>query len=104
METVGFVGLGIMGAGQELVVHNRTRGKAEGLADHGAGVADSPKEVAERSNVIVTMLPGPPGVEGVIAGDNGLLEGAGEGSLIVDMSTSSSLLARWCPGPPKAGV
>ena len=103
MEKVGFVGLGIMGAamaknllgaGHELVVHNRTRAKAEGLAGHGAAVADSPKEVAERSNVIVTMLPGPPEVEEVIAGDNGLLEGSGEGSLIVDMSTSSPLLAR----------
>jgi 2-hydroxy-3-oxopropionate reductase len=103
VEKVGFVGLGIMGAamaknllgaGHELVVHNRTRAKAEGLAGHGAGVADSPKEVAERSNVIVTMLPGPPEVEEVIAGDNGLLEGSGEGSLIVDMSTSSPLLAR----------
>jgi 2-hydroxy-3-oxopropionate reductase len=103
VEKVGFVGLGIMGAamaknllgaGHELVVHNRTRAKAEGLAGHGAAVADSPKEVAERSNVIVTMLPGPPEVEEVIAGDNGLLEGAGEGSLIVDMSTSSPLLAR----------
>ena len=65
------------------MVHNRTRTKAEGLAGHGAGVADSPKELAERSNVIVTMLPGPPEVEEVIAGQGGLLEGAREGSLIV---------------------
>ena len=77
MEKVGFVGLGIMGAamaknllwaGHELVVHNRTRAKAEGLADHGAGVADSPKEVAERSTIILTMLPGPSEVEEVVAG------------------------------------
>jgi 3-hydroxyisobutyrate dehydrogenase-like beta-hydroxyacid dehydrogenase len=92
VEKVGFVGLGIMGAamaknllgaGHELVVHNRTRAKAEGLADHGAGVADSPEEVAERSDVVVTMLPGPPEVKEVIAGQGGLLEGAREGSLIV---------------------
>jgi 2-hydroxy-3-oxopropionate reductase len=103
VEKVGFVGLGIMGiamarnvlkAGHELVVYNRTRAKAEGLAGHGAEVADSPKEVAERSNVIITMLPGPPEVEEVVTGKYGLLEGAREGSLIIDMSTSSPLLAR----------
>ena len=84
----------LLGAGHELVVHNRTRAKAEGLADHGAGVADSPKEVAEKSNVIVTMLPGPPEVEEVIAGEAGLLGETREGSLIIDMSTSSPALAR----------
>jgi 2-hydroxy-3-oxopropionate reductase len=103
VEKVGFVGLGIMGAamvrnllgaGHKLVVHNRTRAKAELFAGHGAEVADSPREVAEKSDVVVTMLPGPPEVEGVIAGESGLLEGAREGSLIVEMSTSSPALAR----------
>ena len=68
MEKVGFVGLGIMGAamarnllaaGHDLVVHNRTRAKAEKLAEHGTSVADSPGEVAEACSVVVTMLPGP---------------------------------------------
>jgi len=103
VEKVGFVGLGIMGAamagnlleaGHELVVHNRTRSKAEQLTSYGALVADSPREVAEVSDILITMLPGPPEVEEVVAGKGGLLEGAGEGSLIVDMSTSSPLLAR----------
>ena len=103
MEKVGFVGLGIMGAAmagnlleaeQELVVHNRTRTKAEQLISYGALVADSPREVAEISDIIITMLPGPPEVEEVVAGEEGLLERAREGSLIVDMSTSSPLLAR----------
>lgn len=111
MEKVGFVGLGLMGAamarnllrvGHELVVYNRTRAKAEGLSEHGADVADPPREVAERSSVVITMLPGPPEGEEVIAGDNGLLEGAREGSLIVDMSTSSPLLARELSGTAKA--
>ena len=57
-------------------------------------VADSPAEVAERSSIILTMLPGPPEVREVVAGERGLLEGAGEGSLVVDMSTSSPALAR----------
>jgi 2-hydroxy-3-oxopropionate reductase len=103
VEKVGFVGLGIMGAAMagnlleaehELVVHNRTRTKAEQLAQHRARVADSPREVAEVSDIIITMLPGPPEVEEVVAGEGGLLEGAAEGSLIVDMSTSSPLLAQ----------
>jgi 2-hydroxy-3-oxopropionate reductase len=103
VEKVGFVGLGIMGsamagnlleAGFELVVHNRTRAKAEQFAQHGTRVADSPREVAEVSDITITMLPGPPQIEEVIAGEDGLLEGAREGSLIVDMSTSSPVLAR----------
>jgi 2-hydroxy-3-oxopropionate reductase len=103
VEKVGFVGLGIMGAAmagnlleakQELVVHNRTRTKAEQLISYGALVADSPREVAQVSDIIITMLPGPPEVDEVIAGEGGLLEGAREGSLIVEMSTSSPLLAR----------
>jgi len=102
-KAVGFVGLGIMGAfmagnlleaGHELVVHNRTRTKAERLAQRGARVADSPREVAEASGTVITMLPGPPEVEEVVAGEGGLLEGARDGSLIVDMSTSSPVLAR----------
>jgi 2-hydroxy-3-oxopropionate reductase len=102
-EKVGFVGLGIMGAamaknllgaGHRLVVHNRTREKAEALGALGAEVADSPGEVAQKSGVVITMLPGPPDVRQVVAGEGGLLEGAREGSLIIDMSTSSPALAR----------
>ena len=101
---VGFVGLGLMGApmarnlmeaGHELVLYNRSRDKAEELARPGdAKVADSPREVARESAITITMLPGPPEVEEVIAGEQGLLEGAREGSLIVDMSTSSPILAQ----------
>jgi 2-hydroxy-3-oxopropionate reductase len=103
VEKVGFVGLGIMGAAMagnlleaehELVVHNRTRTKAEQLISYGARVADSPRKVAEVSDIIITMLPGPSEVEEAVAGEGGLLEEAGEGSLIIDMSTSSPILAR----------
>jgi 2-hydroxy-3-oxopropionate reductase len=57
-------------------------------------VADSPREVTEVSDIIITMLPGPPQVEEVVAGESELLEGAREGSLIIHMSTSSPILAR----------
>jgi 2-hydroxy-3-oxopropionate reductase len=103
-ERVGFVGLGLMGmpmarnlaeAGYELVLYNRTSQKAEELArERGATVASSPQKVAEESDVTITMLPGPPEVEKIITGGVGLLEGAREGSLLVDMSTSSPVLAR----------
>ena len=100
-EKVGFIGLGIMGkpmaknlleAGYDLVVYNRTREKAEELASDGAAVADSPKEVAERSDVIITMLPDSPQVEEVLAGEDGVLEGVSDGALIVDMSTISPVV------------
>jgi 2-hydroxy-3-oxopropionate reductase len=103
-EWIGFVGLGIMGgpmarnlaaAGHELVLYNRTRSKTEDLAGEvGAEVAEDLKDLARRSGVIFTMLPGPPEVRQIVAGEDGLLEGAGEGSLIVDMSTTSPVLAR----------
>jgi 2-hydroxy-3-oxopropionate reductase len=83
-----------MEAGYELVLYNRTRSKAEELAGGGAEVATSPEQVARKGKVIFTMLPGPPEVEEIVAGEGGLLEGAGEGSLIVDTSTSSPVLAR----------
>ena len=97
---VGFVGLGIMGApmarnllaaGYELVVYNRSRAKAEGLAGDGAAVAGSPAEVARGAEVVITMLPGPPEVEAVFGE---MLGAADEGTLLIDMSTSSPVLAR----------
>jgi 2-hydroxy-3-oxopropionate reductase len=84
----------LMEAGYELVLYNRTRSKAEELARGGAEVAESPKEVARKSEVIFTMLPGPLEVEKIMTGEGGLLEETGEGSLIVDTSTSSPVLAR----------
>jgi 2-hydroxy-3-oxopropionate reductase len=102
-DKVGFVGLGIMGkpmaknlmdAGYDLTVHNRSPQKAQELGEQGATVAESPKEIARNSDIIVTMLPGPPEVREIVAGEGGLLENSREGSLIVDMSTSSPVLAR----------
>jgi 2-hydroxy-3-oxopropionate reductase len=98
-EKVGFIGLGIMGkpmaenlieAGYDLVAYNRTREKAEGL--EGATVAQSPKEVAENSDIVITMLPDSPQVEEVLAGEDGVFEGISEGGLIVDMSTISPVV------------
>jgi 2-hydroxy-3-oxopropionate reductase len=100
-ERVGFIGLGIMGmpmarnlmeAGYELVLHNRSPEKAEELGKEGATVAATPREVAEKSDVVITMLPDSPQVREVVAGENGVLEGISEGALIIDMSTISPVV------------
>jgi 2-hydroxy-3-oxopropionate reductase len=84
----------LMQAGYDLVVHNRSRGKVEELVSEGATAAENPREVSEGCDIVFTMLPGPPEVREVVAGEGGVLEGAREGSLVVDMSTSSPVLAR----------
>jgi 2-hydroxy-3-oxopropionate reductase len=98
---VGFIGLGIMGkpmarnllkAGYELVAYNRSREKADDLAEEGATAGESPRDVAEQSDVVVTMLPDSPEVREVVAGEGGVLEGIEEGSLLVDMSTISPVV------------
>ncbi|MBA2377194.1 MAG: 2-hydroxy-3-oxopropionate reductase [Rubrobacter sp.] len=104
MTSIGFVGLGIMGypmaknlaeAGHPLTVHNRTHEKAARFADEtDAAATESLAELASASDVIITMLPGPPEVEETISGDGGLISGAKDGTLIVDMSTSSPPLAK----------
>jgi 2-hydroxy-3-oxopropionate reductase len=100
-ERVGFIGLGIMGmpmarnlmeAGYELTVHNRSPEKAEELGKEGATVAATPREVAEKSDVVITMLPDSPQVREVVAGENGVLESISEGAIIIDMSTISPVV------------
>ncbi len=100
-EKVGFIGLGIMGkpmarnlmdAGYEVTVYNRSPEKAEELEASGATVAETPSEVAQNSDVVITMLPDSPQVSEVVAGEDGVLEGIAEGSLVVDMSTISPVV------------
>lgn len=96
MERIGFIGLGIMGkpmarnllkAGYPLVVHNRSRASVEELSREGARAAGSPREVAQGSDVVITMLPDSPDVEQVVLGAKGVIEGVRQGMLLVDMST-----------------
>ena len=104
MTAVGFIGLGIMGsrqaanlarAGFELTVFNRTRERAEEWAgEHGGHVAATPREVAERSETVVTMVVDGPQVEAMLLGDDGAVHGAKPGTLFVDMSTIGSADAR----------
>lgn len=101
-ETIGFIGLGIMGrpmarnlvsAGYELVVHDINREPVKELEGLGAKEAFSPKEVAAQSDVIITMLPDSPDVELVALGPDGVMEGIRPGSIYVDMSTISPTVA-----------
>jgi len=100
---VGFIGLGTMGngmasnlqkAGYELVVHDVRRAAAEKYIAAGAVWADTPKALAEQCEVIFTSLPGPPEVQEVALGPNGLLAGMKEGSAYFDLSTNSPTLVR----------
>ena len=103
MTRVGFIGLGIMGAGMsrnllgagfELTVHNRTPEKMRPLAEAGAATASSPAELAAASDVVITCVSDTPDVEEVLLGDAGVLHGARPGSLVIDMSTISPSATR----------
>jgi 2-hydroxy-3-oxopropionate reductase len=100
---IGFIGLGIMGkpmarnllkAGYSLVIHNRSRAAVDELSKEGAGVATKSQEVASRSEVVITMLPDSPDVELVYAGENGIFAGLKSGTLLIDMSSISPVVAR----------
>jgi 2-hydroxy-3-oxopropionate reductase len=100
---IGFIGLGIMGkpmarnllkAGHPLVVHNRSRGAVEELSKEGAQTAATAKEVAERTEILITMLPDSPDVELVYSGEKGVFAGAKRGMLMIDMSSISPIVAR----------
>ena len=96
LPTIGFIGLGIMGrpmsghllkAGYSLVVHDVVRQAVVAAVEAGAAEAASPKEVAQRSDVLITMLPDGPDVETVALGPGGLIEGVRPGMLYADMSS-----------------
>ena len=98
MAELGFVGLGVMGssivrrlldAGHDVSVWNRTPAKAEHLLGAGARWVDSPREAAERSEMVFTMVTNTAAVGAVTDGDDGILAGLGPGKLYVDMSTAS---------------
>jgi len=100
---VGFIGLGTMGAsmaynclqgGNEMVVHDIRRESATRHLEAGADWADSPREVAEASEIVFTSLPGPTEVEAVGLGEDGILEGMSEGKVYFDLSTSTPTLIR----------
>jgi 2-hydroxy-3-oxopropionate reductase len=102
-QTIGFIGLGIMGkpmsknllkAGYPLIVHSRSRGPVDEVVKAGAKAASSPKDVAAQCDVLITMLPNSPEVEQVALGKDGIVEGARAGLIFVDMSTISPIVSK----------
>jgi 3-hydroxyisobutyrate dehydrogenase len=100
---VGWIGTGVMGRwmcqhlmskGYKATVYNRSRDKAQPLLDAGAAWADTPKGVAERSDVVFAIVGFPKDVREVFLGAQGALAGAKPGSVLVDMTTSDPSLAR----------
>ncbi|MDR7868373.1 MAG: 2-hydroxy-3-oxopropionate reductase [Sporomusaceae bacterium] len=100
---IGFIGLGIMGkpmsknllkAGYQLVVCDVVKAAVDEVVAAGATAAATPKAVAEQADIIVTMLPNSPHVNQVVLGENGVIEGAKPGAVVVDMSSIAPLVAR----------
>jgi 2-hydroxy-3-oxopropionate reductase len=103
MQKLGFIGLGLMGkpmahnllkAGYALTVFNRSRGAMAELAAAGAVQAESPAQVAQQSDVVLTCLPDSPDVETVVLGEGGILSGSRSGMLYIDHSTIAPATSR----------
>ena len=103
MRKIGFIGLGVMGkpmatnllnAGYPLTVWNRTRSKMDDLLAKGASGAESPKEVAEKSDVVITIVTDSPDVEDIVLGPQGAIHGAYPSLVLIDMSTISPTVAQ----------
>ena len=100
---IGWIGTGVMGRwmcqhaiskGYKATVYNRTRDKAQPLIELGASFAESPKIVAERSDVVFAIVGFPKDVREVFLGSNGALAGSKPGTILVDMTTSEPSLAK----------
>ena len=101
-KVIGFIGLGVMGksmaahllkAGFEVLVYTRTKEKASELLSQGAKWASAPKEIAQKANVIISMVGYPSDVEEIYLGENGLIENGKQGTYLIDMTTSTPTLA-----------
>ena len=102
LKKIGFVGTGIMGAamaghlmdaGFEVSVYNRTKAKAQSLIECGAKWCDTVSELAAGQDVIISIVGYPKDVEQIYLAENGIVNSAKEGAYLVDMTTSSPLLA-----------
>jgi len=99
---VGFVGLGIMGApmcghlingGHQVFVSTRSK-VPDSIAQTKAVICKSPQEVAEKADIIITMVPDTPDVEKVLFGDHGIAKGISKGKVVVDMSSISPITTK----------
>lgn len=102
MKKIGFIGLGVMGLGMtanllrkgfQVSVYNRTPGKAAALVELGAAELDSPRAVAEASDIVMTMISNDDAIRQVYWGESGVFAGARTGMTLIDSSTISPTLA-----------
>jgi 2-hydroxy-3-oxopropionate reductase len=103
MAELGFIGVGIMGkpmaghlvkAGHKVLVYDVNAAAVQELAAKGAVACKSSKEVAEKTGIIIIMVPDTPDVEAVLFGKGGLAEGLKAGSIVVDMSSISPIATK----------
>jgi 3-hydroxyisobutyrate dehydrogenase-like beta-hydroxyacid dehydrogenase len=103
MANLGFIGLGVMGSemvdrllakGHTVTGYNRTRSKAERLIAKGMKFAESPREVAEAADVVLSMVTNGSALKGIAEGPNGFLAGLSAGKFLVDISTVGPDLSR----------
>jgi len=103
MKKIGFIGLGIMGkpmaknlvkAGYDLTVFDINNAAVEELVAIGAAKGSSSKDVASKTEIILTMLPNSPHVKEVVLGKDGVVEGVKQGSVLVDMSSIAPLASQ----------
>ncbi|MFX0012513.1 MAG: NAD(P)-dependent oxidoreductase [Candidatus Hermodarchaeota archaeon] len=102
-EKVGWIGTGVMGksmcnhilnAGYQINVYNRTKAKAKELIAMGANWCSNAREIAEKSDIVFTIVGFPNDVEEIYLGENGILKSIKNGSIVVDMTTSEPSLAK----------
>jgi len=102
-ERIAFIGIGVMGnsmaghlldAGYPLTVFNRTQSKADDLVARGASWAESPAAAAAEADIVITIVGFPADVEATYFGDSGVFKTIRSGALVIDMTTSSPLLAK----------
>jgi 3-hydroxyisobutyrate dehydrogenase len=103
LPRIGFIGVGIMGKamasnlmkkGYRMTVYNRSKKSVEELRSQGAEAAGSPKEVASKSDIVIDMVTDAPDVEQVLFGENGVIDSARPGLVVIDMSTNSQEVAK----------
>jgi len=103
MKKVGFIGVGIMGkpmaknlidAGYDIIAYDIVEEALNEIVEYGAARGTSPKNIAENSDVILTMLPNSPQVEEVVLGENGVIKGVKKSQILIDMSSIDPLVSQ----------
>ena len=103
MKKIGFIGIGIMGkpmaknlinAGYKVISYDIVEDALNEIVEYGAYRGTSPKNIAENSDIILTMLPNSPQVEEVVLGENGVIKGVKKGQILIDMSSIDPLVSQ----------